>query len=105
MADRAEDVGLLALWVQGVAHGLAINGEAGVLVAINLIPCLECLIQLPRIDTDQQVAEHRQAGHLITAFFSAATGPLPGLLAEAFGPIRDGLVAPHPAQNSSAGDG
>jgi len=56
MADHAYDMWLLALRVEGAANGLAVNGETGVLDAINLIPFLERLIQLRRISTDQQVA-------------------------------------------------
>ena len=40
MTDDAHDMGLIALIVDGVTHGLSINGQRFVVLSIGLIPAL-----------------------------------------------------------------
>ena len=41
MADHAHDMGLMAVVIQGVAHGFTVDGQRGVVLAIGLIPALQ----------------------------------------------------------------
>lgn len=41
MTDCAHDVPLIAVIIDGLAHGLSINGQSFILLAIGLIPALE----------------------------------------------------------------
>ena len=45
MADDPHDVGLIALFVEGVAHGFTVDGEAFVDLTIGCIPTLQGAIE------------------------------------------------------------
>jgi len=40
MPEDAHDVSLIALIVDGVTHGIAINGQRFILLSIDLVPAL-----------------------------------------------------------------
>ncbi len=100
MADRAHDMRLIRLLIDGIAHGFAIDGQALVDLAILGIPGAECAIQLSRIDTDQGIADHRAAGHFVVPLAFATTESTARLLAQRLDPDRDVLVTAHAAQDS-----
>lgn len=62
MPDGAHDVRLLSLFVDGIAHRLAIDGEAMVFLAEGRIPILQRAVEQGRIDADQYVTNDRFAG-------------------------------------------
>jgi len=97
MTDGAENMGLVAVRVDGIAHGLAVDGEAFVGLAVDGIPALQGAVEVLGVDADEHIANDRFAGDRIAVVAVAATEPGPSLLAEVFAPLGDGLVAAHPA--------
>ena len=73
VADDAEDVRLPAVFIQGVAHRLAVDGQTLILAGIGFIPALQCAIQLNRVDADEDIADDVLAGDEKAAVF-VATG-------------------------------
>ena len=105
MPDGAHDVSLLALFVDGVAHGLAIDSQALVLLAVGRIPLLQRSVEQNRINADQYIADDRLTGHEVTSVFTPTAKALAGLGAQVLSPSGDGLVALHPAQDCPGSDG
>jgi hypothetical protein len=65
MADDAENMGLMSLIIDGVAHGLAVDGQTFVLLSIGLVPTLQGLVQLYGIDANQDLADNRFTGDIL----------------------------------------
>ena len=86
MTDGAHDVGLMTLLIEGIAHGLAVDGETFILCAIHFVPAPKSAVQMCRIDTDQHIAQDKLAWHVVVALFPTATEALPRLGAQAVGP-------------------
>ncbi len=105
MAHDTHDVGLTALSINGIAHGLSVDGKAFVGLTIDLIPALQSLVEVKGIDADETVANNGLARHAVAPAFTAATEALSSLGAEALGPVRDGFVAAHAAEDGARGDG
>ena len=105
MADNAHDVGLIALIVNGVAHGFAIDGQALVAAGVDAVPFLQGVVEACRIDPDEHIADDRQTRHAVVAVSVAALEAPACFLSEAVGPIGDGLVAAHATQGCCGGDG
>jgi hypothetical protein len=105
MTDDAEHMGLMPLIIDGVAHGFAVYGKSFVLLSIELIPPLQGAVQMGGIDTDQDIADGGLAWNDVAILFVTASETFSGLRAEAFGPIRDGLVSTHPTQACSGSNG
>ena len=78
MADEAHDMGLFALFIDRVTHGLAVDGERAVFLAMRLIPVLQGAIELARIDADQDVTDDGLARHQIAPLFATTAETLPG---------------------------
>lgn len=97
-------MGLLALVIDGVAHGFAIDGEAVVGFAMGRIPTLEGAVEVLGIDADEQVAYDVFARHQAATVVAAAAEPFARLGAQTLGPVRHGLVAPHPTQRGPGGE-
>ena len=53
MTDHAHDRGLISLIIEGVAHGLAVDGQAFVLPTKSLVPTLQRPVEILGIDADQ----------------------------------------------------
>lgn len=104
MPNRAHDVRLLPLFIDGVTHGLAINGQAFVFLAEGRIPLLQGVVELCRIDPDQHIANDRFTGDEITPVFSPTTKAFAGLGAQVVRPSGDGFIPAHTAQDSPDGD-
>ena len=81
VTDGAHDVGLMTLLIEGIAHGLAVDGETFILCAIHFVPAPKSAVQMCRIDTDQHIAQDKLAWHVVVALFptepkrSRAWGP------------------------------
>ena len=105
MAHDAHDVGLISLFIDGVAHGFAVNGEAFVLFPIELVPALQGAVEVKGIDADKDITDDVLAWDEIAAVFVAAAEALPGLGAKAFSPIRDSAVSTHATEDSPGCDG
>ena len=105
MSDDTHDVGLAALFVNGVAHRLAVDGEAVVGLGLGRIPPLQGAVQRLGVDADEAIANDGLARHEQVPVFAAAAEPLAGLGAEAVGPVGDRLVTAHAAQDCPGGDG
>ena len=98
MTDHAHDVRLMTVIVNGIAHRFPINGQALIMLTIGLVPSLDCLVELHRVHSNQNITDDGQAWHNESFVFVATVETLPGLLAQAFGPIRDGEIASHATQ-------
>lgn len=95
MTNGAHDVSLMALIVDGVAHRFSIDGETFVLLSIDLVPALQCTVQMHGIHAGEHIADDGQARHDVAPVFVSAAETFPGFFSEAFGPIRDGQIASH----------
>ncbi len=57
MADDVHNMDLAAFFIDGVAHGLAIDGQAFIFFGELRIPALQGAIETIGIDTDQRLSE------------------------------------------------
>ena len=105
MPDNAHDVDLIALFINGVAHGFAVNGQAFVLLAIALIPALQGVIEVLGIDADKNIADDIEARHLVALVAVTAAKTASGILAEIVRPLPYGFITAHSAENGGGGDG
>lgn len=64
MADGTEDMGLATIFVDRVAHRLAVDGQAFVGFAMDQVPMLQGAIETLWIDADQHIANNRFARSL-----------------------------------------
>ena len=62
MTNHAEDMGLTTRVVDGIAHGLAIDGKTLVERAILRVPALQGAVEKARIDADKHIAERVRLG-------------------------------------------
>ena len=53
MTDDAHDMGLMTFIIDGVAHSLAVQGEAFVILPIGSVPALQCAVEMHGIDADE----------------------------------------------------
>ena len=104
MTNCAHDMGLIALIVNGVTHGFSINGQRFVVLTIGLVPALQCTVEMHGVDADQYITDGGQTRYDVALVLVPAAETLAGCLAELFGPIRDGQVAVHPAQDCAGGN-
>ena len=105
MTDNAEDMRLATGLVDGVAQGLAVDGQALVGSGVLRVPALQGAVEQRRVDAGEHIAEAGAAGDLIAAVAIAATKTCTGLLSQVLGPGADGLIAACPTQHRSGGDG
>lgn len=105
MPDNAHDVDLITLFIDGVAHGFAVNGQAFVLLAIVLVPALQSAVEVIGIDADKNVADDIEARDVVALVTIPTPEAASGLLAEIVGPFPNGFVAAHSAKNGGGGDG
>ena len=63
MPHGTHDVSLLSLLVDGVAHGLAIDGQTLVLLTEGRIPLLQGEVEFDRIDPHQHIPDDGLAGN------------------------------------------
>lgn len=96
MTDCAHDVRLIAVIIDGVAHGLSINGQSFVLLAIGLIPALEGMVKMHGLHAHEYIPDDGQARNDVTPVAVSTAETLPGLLSKTFSPIRYGQVTVHP---------
>ena len=102
--DDAEHMGLVAIGVDGAADGLAVDGQRAVARAMGLVPSSQGVVELNRIDADQQAAHRRQAGRAVLAVSAAHAETLQHPGAEVVDPFADRLVAAHAAERRSGGE-
>ncbi len=76
VADDAHDVGLMAALVDGVAHGLAIDGQAFVFPAVGFVPPLQSPVELGRVDSGEKIADGELAGHQVLAAAAPRVKPV-----------------------------
>ena len=69
MAHDAHDMSLIALIVDGVAHGFTINGQTVVGLSIGVVPALQGLVQMHGLHTDQTIADNTQVGTIKRLFW------------------------------------
>ena len=98
MPDNAHDMGLHALFVDGVAQRLAVDGERLVIPAVLLVPALQRAVELRRVDAHQDGAD----GGLARRFADTVAAPDleagQRFVAEHIDPFPNGLVAACAAQ-------
>jgi hypothetical protein len=100
MTDDTENMSLMPLIVNGVAHGFAVDGKTFVFFSVGFVPTLQGSVEMHRIDPDQDITDDVLAWDKVIAVCVAASETLPGLLAKAFGPICDSSVSAHSTQAS-----
>lgn len=59
MTDDAHHMGLMAFGIEGVAHRLAVDGEALILARVDFVPAPQGAVQVGGLDADQHVKEGR----------------------------------------------
>ena len=57
MTDDAENMGLMPLLIDGVAHGFAVDGKTFVFLSIGFIPTLQGSVELYWIDANQDITD------------------------------------------------
>jgi hypothetical protein len=82
MPDNAHDMDLITVFIDGVAHGFAVNGQAFVLLAIVLVPALQCTIKVFGPDADKNVADDIEARDVVAFVTIPTPEAASGLLAE-----------------------
>ena len=98
-------VGLGLVPVDGVAQGLAVDGDGVVGAAVRGVEALQGAVELVGVDAHQDVADDELAGHLVAAAAVPAAEPLAGARRQVGGPLGHGLVAARAAQRGAGGDG
>ena len=73
MTDCAHDVSLMALIVDGVAHGFPVNGQRFIVLSIGLVPALECTLEMLRVHTHQHITNDGQARYDVALVLVSAT--------------------------------
>jgi len=58
MPHNAHDMSLIALIVDGIAHGLAINSQTGIVLSIGVVPALQGPVQKHGVHADQYIADN-----------------------------------------------
>ena len=91
--------------VDGVAHGLAVDGDGVVGGAVVGVEALQGAVELVGVDAHQDVADDVPAGYRVVAGAVTAAEPLAGARGEVGGPLGHGLVAARAAQRGAGGDG
>jgi hypothetical protein len=104
VSDDAHDVGLTMI-IDGIAHGLAVYGEAFIVGAVRFVPAVQRVIEMDRISTDQTIADDRLAGNDTSAVFYPTAEARSRLLAQRIGPVGDCLVATHATEGGRGCDG
>ncbi len=104
MTDDTHHMGWTAFFIEGVAHGLAVDGEAFILPGVGFVPALQGAVQVRGFDADQHIADDRLTGHDVTALFATAAEALARLLPQTLRPVGDRPVAAHAAQDGPGGD-
>ncbi|KFB74432.1 MAG: hypothetical protein AW09_000271 [Candidatus Accumulibacter phosphatis] len=105
MTNDAQDMRLLALFVLGVTHRLAIHRQTFVVARIDPVPLLAGLIKRGWIDTDQNVTNDGFTGYAVVSLLATTAKAFARPRLEVFGPTGDGLVTAHPAEGRSRRDG
>ena len=97
-------MGMTALFVDGVAHHLAVYGEAFNCACINLVPALLAPVAMVWIDADEDIGYCTRSEQGLPLLVTASEA-LARLGEEAFGPIRDSPAPEHPTQRCPSGNG
>ena len=97
--------GLFLVRVDGVSHGLAVDGDGVVGAGVVGVEALQGAVELVRVDAHQHVADDELAGHLVAATAVPAAEPLAGARGQVLGPLGHGLVAARAAQRRAGGEG
>lgn len=105
MADGTHDVHLMPVFPQRISHGLAVNGEALVLLGIGFVPGPKGAIQFCGIDPHEAVADDGSPGSDKLSLGITAAKTLEASLAEAIDPLLDRLVTAHAGKNSTRRQG
>lgn len=102
--DNPHDMDLIAVFIDGVAHGLAVNGQAFVLLAIDLVPTLQGAIDVFGINADEDITDNVETRYMVALVVITASESASGLLAEVVCPFPNGFIAAHTAENGCGGD-
>ena len=105
MTDHAQNMGLIDFIIDGIAQGLAVDGKTFIFLSVSFVPTLQGSIQIHGIDPDQDIADDRFTWDDVTVLGKTAAEALPGIFAEASGPIGHGPVSAHSTQASPSYNG
>lgn len=105
MADRTHDMGLVGLFVDGMAHGFPVNGQTLIDLAVLGVPGIERSIELLGGDANQRVADDRDTRYLVNPITFSTTESTARLLPQRLDPNRNILVAAHATQHRRGGQG
>ena len=98
MPDDTHDMRLLALFVDGVAQRLAVDGERLVVPAVLLVPALQRAVELFGVDADQEGTDGGLARGLADPVAQPDPEPFEGFVPERIDPFPNRLVATGAAQ-------
>jgi hypothetical protein len=62
MTDDAHHMGLMAFLIEGVAQGLAVDGQTFILPGVDFVPASQGAVQMRGGDADQDIAEDVSLG-------------------------------------------
>ena len=84
VADQAQDMGLMPLIIDGVAHGLAVDGKTFILLGIGLVPVVQSSVQMDWIYPDQNITDDVFTGDNVSVVGITATETPPTILLSPF---------------------
>ena len=105
MADHAQDMSLMTLSIEGIAHRFTVDGQRGVVLAPGLTPALQSTVETNRIDPNHDIANDRFAGHDEVSVDPSAAKSLSGFRSEAGSPIGHRFVTAHATESCGTSDG
>ena len=105
MGNGTEDMGLLARVLRGPSHGLAINGDARILLSEGGQPPAEQVVDFTGVDSRDKSVEGAAAGDEVASLSLATAQSLAHRLREMLCPVRDGFIAAGPAHGGTEHDG
>ena len=105
MTDDTHDMDLRAVFVDGVAQRLAVDGERHVIAAVLLVPALQRAVELRRVDTHQDGADGGLARRLADTVAAPDLEAGKRFLAKIIDPFPNRLVAACAAQRRGGREG
>src|ERR1700745_1276503 len=105
MADHAQDMSLMTLSIEGIAHRFTVDCQRGVVLAPGWTPALQSTVETNRIDPNHDIANDRFAGHDEGSGDPSAAKSLSGFRRRAVTPSGNLFVTTHAPESCGTSDG
>lgn len=103
--NDAHDMDLTTAFIDGVAHGLTVDDQTGIMISMNSIPKPQSLVQAVRVYAGKNITDDRLTWYDIPFGSAPATKSCTCLIAKTGGPVGNCLVTTHTAKRSRSGNG